>query len=234
VKKYALSVILLLTLPASATISFVQSKSKWTCSGSGSTVTCAVITTTHTTTQNLLAVWTFWQSSSTYTAGVGDSSSNTFLSAVGPTLQSASSPPVTAQLFYAKNIAGTAGSDTVTVTFTGPTTGSPTITAAGVAVVEYSGADLNYPLDSASAGHGNGTGTALDSGYASPAFAHLALFGAGIVDVGGGTLTHGTGFTTRESNTSGFCAFAEDNMTPTAGSLQHADATCTPGGNWLM
>ena len=239
-KKCTLSFIvvcLLLASPAFATISYVQSKSKWTCSGSGSSITCAVTTTSATTNNHLLAVWTFWQSTSAYTASVSDSTTpaNTFSSAVGPTLQSASSTPITGQLFYTKNIQGSGvGNDTITVTFTCPATCvSPTIASAGVAVAEYSGADLNYPLDSVSAGHGNSTGTALDSGYSAPAFPTLMVFGAGIVDAGG-TPTHGTGFATRESNSSGFCALAEDDVTPTAGSLQHANATCANSGNWLM
>jgi hypothetical protein len=91
VKKSALCFVLLLTLPASATISWVQTKATWNCTlgGSGGTLTCQVPTTTHVTSQNLLAIWTFWQSSSTYTAAVSDSPGNNFFySAVGPTIQS--------------------------------------------------------------------------------------------------------------------------------------------------
>ena len=87
---------------------------------------------------------TFWQSSSTYTASVSDPF-DTFYSAVGPTVQSASSTPITAQLFYAKKITGSgSGGDTVTVTYTGPSMGS--ISLAGVVVVEYSGHTLPYRL----------------------------------------------------------------------------------------
>jgi len=59
VKKYALCVVLLITLPASAGISWVQTQKAWNCTlmGSGATITCQVITGTHTTTNNLLAVW---------------------------------------------------------------------------------------------------------------------------------------------------------------------------------
>ena len=52
-----------------------------------------VPTTSMTTTHNLIAVWTFWQSASTYTAAVSDQAGNGvngfFPGAVGPTLQSA-------------------------------------------------------------------------------------------------------------------------------------------------
>jgi hypothetical protein len=59
---------------------------------------------------------------------------NTFVSAVGPTLQSSSSAPINAQIFYARNINGFSGTDHVTVTFTGPMTGSPTVSGgAGIA-----------------------------------------------------------------------------------------------------
>jgi hypothetical protein len=91
VKKCAVSsLILLLTSSVFATITNVQSNAKWTCIGSGTSITCAVILTTQpTTTGNLLAVWTFWESTSTYTAAVQDSiTTNSFVSAVGPTLQS--------------------------------------------------------------------------------------------------------------------------------------------------
>jgi len=194
VKKYTLCLVLLLGLPAFATIASVQSNANWSCSNSGTTITCAVILTTQpTTSKDLLVVWTFWQSTFPYTVTqVQDSvvPSNTFYSAVGPTLQSAASTPTSAQIFYAKNITGTTppNKDTVTVTFTCPSTNpsctSPTITAGGVVAVEYSGADLNYPLDSVSAGYstaGNPTGL-LDSGTVAPANANLLLFGGGTTD----------------------------------------------------
>ena len=107
-KKWILCLILLLALPALATITNVQSNAKWTCSGSGASITCTVALAT-TTNGNLLAVWTFWQSTFPYTASVLDSNSlNTFPSAVGPTLQSASN--ASAQIFYAKSIHPSSGS----------------------------------------------------------------------------------------------------------------------------
>ena len=106
-KKYALCAVLLLSFPASATISPVQTKATWNCTlgGSPGMLTCQVTTTTHTSTNNLLAIWTFWQSSSTYTASVGDTL-NTFYSAVGPTIQSNSTTPITAQLFMPRRSPG--------------------------------------------------------------------------------------------------------------------------------
>jgi len=183
VKKWALCAILLMTLPAFATIANVQSNAKWTCTGTSSPITCFVVLTTQpTTTGNLLAVWTFWQSASTYTATVADSQHNgnpttlTYLSAVGPTLQSTSN--TSAQIFYAANITGSGvgHNDTVTVTFTCVSTcTSPSITAGGIVAVEYSGADIYNPLDSVSAGYSYTTGTAMDSGTGAPANANLLV-----------------------------------------------------------
>ena len=144
-KNVALCVVFLLALPSFAQIVDVQNNSNFACSGMGSMVTCQVNLNTkpHTTAHNLIAVWTFWQSASTYTASVADPTNpvGSFLSAVGPTLQSVSSPAINAQIFYAKNINASAGADTVTVTFTGPTTGMPSVSGGAVAV-EYKGLDL--------------------------------------------------------------------------------------------
>jgi hypothetical protein len=207
-------------------------------------LTCQITSTTHTTGGNLLAVWTFWQSSSTYTASVGDSDSrNSFVSAIGPTVQSNSTPPITAQLFYAKNIHGTAigTDDVVTVTYTGPTSGS--ISLAGVVMVEYSGLDINYPLDSVSAGYSYtaGAGTALDSGFAAPANTNLLIVGAGFDDTFG-IATAGTNFMSRANNNtgvSGVCGMVEDyiftpGLTPPPFTLQHANESCANSGNWAM
>jgi hypothetical protein len=133
-------VVLVLTLSAFGAISNVQSNANWSCPTlMGSPVTCVVNTTTHTTSGNLLAVWTFWQPGTfPYTAAVSDSiTSNSFASAVGPTVQSAASPLTSAQIFYAANITGSTGADRITVTFTCPSSvpgcgTSPMISLAGV------------------------------------------------------------------------------------------------------
>jgi hypothetical protein len=142
VKKCALCAILLMTLPAFATIANVQSNAKWTCTGTSSPITCSVVLTTQpTVTSHLLAVWTFWQSTSTYAASVQDSQLNGvnqfFPSAVGPTLQSTSN--TSAQIFYAANIIGSGigHNDTVTVTFTCVSScSSPSISAGGVVEIQ--------------------------------------------------------------------------------------------------
>jgi hypothetical protein len=220
---------------------------------------------------NLLAVWTFWESSNgsggtyPYTAGVDDSGTgggdNTWYSAVGPTLQLAASTPTTAQLFYAKDIFPSSGGingDPIRVTYKclyslgPPVTGnpactmSPSISLAGVVVVEYSGLDQNNPLDSVSAGYstsGNQTNL-LDSGNAAPANSNLLVFAGGISD--NGTTAAGTGFLSVQSHslTGGGSAITEQSSNAITGNnvLQRATAclatgmTCSPAttGNWLM
>jgi hypothetical protein len=98
------------------------------------------------------------------------------------------------------------------VTYTGPSSGS--ISLAGVVVVEYHGLDLNYPLDSVSAGYSyaSGAGKALDSGFAVPANTNLLIFGAGFGDTFG-SATVGANFMDRSDNNgslSGVCGIAED------------------------
>ena len=221
--------VLLLCLPAAATITQVQSNAYWICSGT----TCSSPSFTPTG-GNLLVVWTFWESSSgTFTATVSDTITpqpNTFFSAVGPTFQSAAGTPTTAQIFYAKSIHG-GSPDMVTVTFTG------SVTAAGVVVVEYMGADINNPLDSVSAGYStssNPTGL-LDSGNVNPANSNLLVFGAGIADITTG-LSAGTNFTSIKAayGASG-SAITEQNSTAITGNnvLQRATASGSMG-NWLM
>jgi hypothetical protein len=236
VKKYVFAV-LALTLPAFGTITAVQSDANWSCTSlSGSSVTCMVNTTTHTTGGHLLAVWTFWQPGSfPYTAAVHDSlTSNSFVSAVGPTVQSAGSTLTSAQIFYAANITGSGvGADTITVTFSCPYPANPScassgISQAGVVAVEYSGADINNPLDSVSVGYspaGNTTAL-LDSGNVAPANSNLLVFGAGFADQNV-TLVAGTGFTRlQHSNNTWGTGGVEDNSAAITGNnvLQRATA----------
>jgi hypothetical protein len=231
VKKRFLCVALFLASPAFATISQVQSKANWSCSGT----TCLVTFTSNPTLGNLIVVWTFWQSTSVFTASVGDSInySNQFVSAVGPTLQSASN--TSAQIFYAKNIHVGSGSDQVTVTFTG----TGTISSAGAVIVEYSGADQSYPLDSVSAGYstsGNSP-TNLDSGAVAPANTNLLLFGGGTSDAGN-PLVVASPFTSIQSHGSSPNAITEYAIVTGNNTLQRAavgyNLSPPPTGNWVM
>jgi len=232
--KCFLSVLLLFASPTIATITKVQSNATW---GTPNTPTCSVplSTTTH---QNLLVVWAAWSPSTLKVSKVVDNTNTTpFPSAVGPTMQSASN--TAAQIFYQNNINAASNPDNVVVTFNGMAT-----TASCVAV-EYSGADLNYPLDSVSAGYstsGNAT-SLLDSGAVAPANSNLLVFAGGVSD--GGAATPGANFTSIQShNFSSGTAITEQNTNAITGNnvLQRATAclgtgpTCpaTPIGNWLM
>ncbi len=226
-----------LSLSASATISQVQSKPNWACSGTS----CAATFTSNPASRDLVAVWTFWQSTGSFTASAADNlicvgglPCNTYLSAVGPTLQPSASTPTSAQIFYAKNFRNPSGlSVTVTVTFSG------SVTSAGMVIVEYSGLDIYYPLDSASAGYstsGNQTGL-LDSGTVAPANANLLVFGGGNSDTG--SVIVGSGFTLVQGNGG---SITEQMVVSGNNTLQRATAcigsgmacSTTTTGNWVM
>jgi uncharacterized repeat protein (TIGR03803 family) len=119
-------------------------------------------------------------------------SSNSYVSAVGPTVQSAASSPTAAQIFYAKKTVSGSGGDILTVTYS--VNGVPTnANTSGCVFVEYQGADQNYPLDSVSeaiSNSGSPSGT-LDSGTASPANANLLVFGGGTSDITTGSANAG-------------------------------------------
>jgi hypothetical protein len=230
VKKYALSVVLLLTLPAFATITDVQSNSNFACTSSPCSVT--LNTQPHTTAGNLIAIWVLWQSSSAYTVnGVKDSNSqNNFVSAVGPTVQSVSSPPISAQIFYAPNIHPSPAHDQVTVTFSG--SGS---ISAGVVAVEYSGLDQNFPLDSTSAGFSHNPGSQPDSGSAAPANANLLVFGGATNDSSQTSADTVAGFSQVQRSTD-LKSVTEEMVVSGNQKLQRATAVnpVPPAGNWLM
>ena len=227
-KKYLLWMLLLCATPVLAAITKVQSNATWNTSGGSCTVPLTNTVSTH-----LLAVWATWSPTS-LTASVSDLAvpANQFPSAVGPTVQSAASTPVSAQIFYAKNITGFSGTDNVLVTFSG------TATSASCVAVEYSGLDTMYPLDSVSAGYstsGNPTGL-LDSGTVAPANANLLLFGGGTWDAG--SLIAGPFFTSIQSSPSGN-SITEQQIVSGNNTLQRATAIPNPapsgsGGDWLM
>lgn len=231
-KKYARCVVLLLTLPASATISYVRSNAQW----SGGAGTC-VVALSATSLGDLIVVWSEWQTPTgtpnTITSVATDSQLNAVSNAVGPTVQSAATTPTAAQIFYAKNVAP--GGDTVTVTFSG------SVSSSACVIVEYSGADINNPLDSVSAGYSTAGNTTalLDSGTVAPANSNLLVFGAGFADQNV-AMTTGAGFTSHQAahGPSG-SGMVEDGIVSGNNVLQRATAclgTCpgTTTGNWLM
>ncbi|HTA22771.1 MAG TPA: hypothetical protein VK763_04495 [Terriglobales bacterium] len=257
-KKYLFCSVLFLVFPAFATITPVQNAATWSCppSLSGTTVSCTVTSAIPTTSGNLIAVWIFWQANYPYSATVTDSPTspqpNTFYNALGPTVQSATAPPTSAQIFYAKSIVGTTSpnDDVVKVTFICPDgtnspyvnlacvlPNNPIITLAGIVMVEYSGLDPNNPLDSVSAGYSSVMGSMLDTGNVAPANSNLEVFGAGFADQNV-AISPGSGFSALQAahSTAG-AGLVEDNTSPITGNnvLQRATATLSSGtGDWLM
>jgi hypothetical protein len=224
-RKCFLSVVLLSALPALATITKIQSNATW-----NTNVGSCSVTLTNTTHNNLLVVWATWAPSS-LTASVNDQpNTNSFPSAVGPTIQSASN--TAAQIFYAKGITA-ASNDNVQVSFSGGTA-----TTASCVAVEYSGADLNYPLDSVSAGYstnGNPTGL-LDSGTVAPANANLLVFGGGTTTYTTNSPSPEAGFTTIQSNGGSITEQFINSPTSPNNTLQRATASnpVPATGNWVM
>ena len=105
--------------------------------------------------------------------------------AVGPTVQSGTASQ---SIYYAKNItSAVAGNNTVTVTF------SSAAMYPDVRVLEYSGADLNNPVDVTSASSGN-SGTSSSSSAATTSATDL-IFGANLVQTT--TSGPGSGFSKR-------------------------------------
>jgi hypothetical protein len=144
-----LAALLLFAMPSFAAISKVQQSPFANVSNSS---TCVAALPSGTSIHDLLAVWVTWTPGNTVsvTTVFDQQSSNSFPSAVGPTLQANASPQISAQTFYAKNIQPNTGGDNITVQF------SANATTASCAAVEYSGLDRNYPLDSVSAGDYHG------------------------------------------------------------------------------
>ena len=220
--RHVLLAFLLFALPAAAAISQRQSPVyQWNSSPQSS---CYATLGSGYHSGDLIVVWTYWStgsSSNNLTASVTDHNNpnSSWVSAVGPTLQSASN--TAAQIFYVASTAGS-GSDLVTVAYSGSATTS------GCVFVEYQGADPNYPLDSVSAGYSYAPGILMDSGAAAPANANLLIFG-------GGTSDSGTSFVnppwTAVQSSGG--SITEQQIISGNSALWRATAA-TSSGDWLM
>jgi hypothetical protein len=178
-------------------------------------------------------LWVTWAPSSlTLNLNYRDPTGNTYASAVGPTIQSASG--TAAQIVYAKSIAG--GTDPIAFPFN-----SGSATSVSCVAVEYSGADTMYPLDSVSESISSSANGTLDSGTSAPANANLLVFGGGTSD-NTNLPTVGSGFTLIQSNNGGGTtagSITEQMIVSGNNTLQRATAIPNPapsgsGGNWLM
>jgi hypothetical protein len=203
---------LLMVLPLSAQISFVQQNYK-TSNPSGSSL--VVPYKAAQTAGNLNIVVVGWNDTTAAVNAVIDSNQNSYIPAVGPTAGEA----LTQTIYYARNIAG--GSNTVTVTF------NQTAMYPDVRVLEYSGADPTGPLDVTAAAAG--TGLTANSGSATTNTLSELVFGAGMTFTSFSTA--GSGFTNRIITN--FGDIAEDATVLSAGSYS-VTAPLTSSAPWVM
>ncbi len=127
-----------------------------------------------------------WNDATVAVSAVTDTSGNTYVRAVGPTVISGTA---TQSIYYASNIAAAAaGANTVTVLF------NAAAAAADVRILEYSGIATSSPLD-ASVGAINSSGTIVSSGAATTTNANDLIIGADLTT--GDTTAPGPGFTAR-------------------------------------
>jgi chitodextrinase len=162
-----------------------------------------------------------WNDSTAVVNTVTDRSGNTYTRAVGPTVVTGA---LSQSIYYAKNIvAATAGANTVTVTY------SVAAQYPDIRILEYSGADLNSPVDVTAAS--TGRSATSGSGSATTTNATDLLFGANMV--GSFTSKAGTGFTSRII-TSPDGDIAEDEMVTSTGSYSAAATLNLSSEPWLM
>ena len=205
------------TVTAPAAISFVQVNSANPQSPQ------RTVTVTYTAAQvagDLNVVVVGWNSSTATISSVADSAGNTYLLAVGPTVQTGTA---TQAIYYAKNIvASAANTNSVTVTF------STTANYPDIRIAEYAGLDPSNPLDVSAAAQD--TSTSSNSGAVTTTNANDLLVGANLVQ--SVTTSAGTGYTSRVITTpSG--DILEDQVVATTGSYS-ATATISPSAAWIM
>ena len=164
---------------------------------------------------NVVAVG--WNDTTSTVSSITDTSGNTYVLAVGPTVGTA----LTQSIYYAKNIAAAAaGANTVTVRF------SAAAAFPDVRILEYSGLNPTSPLDVTAAAAGSGSPS--NSGSATTTSANELIFGANVVQHT--TTGAGSGFTSRiiTSNKD----IAEDQIVTSTGTYS-ATAPITAGA-WVM
>ena len=187
---------------------------------SGTQTTVSVLYQSAQTAGNLNVVIVGWSDATARVNSVVDTRGHSYSLAIGPTvLAGARSQAV----YYATNISGsTAGTNTVTVTFT-VAARSPDIR-----ILEYSGIDTSNPVDGTAAG----TGTSATSSTATlTTTAATALLVAGN-DIQTLTAGPGPGFT-RRLLTAPNGDIAEDRVVTAAGTY-NATAPLNGSGAWVM
>ena len=195
------------------TIKFIQGN--YAVPSSATTVT--VTFTAAQTAGNLNVVVVGWNDTTHTVSSVTDSSGNTYVRAVGPTVGGG----ISQSIYYAKSIAGAAANaNTVTVTF------SAAATAPDIRILEYSGLNTTAPLDVTAAA--SGSGTSVSSGSATTTSANELILGA--TTVSAATSGVGSGFTKR-IQTVPDSDLVEDRIVTATGS--YAATSTVTGGTWV-
>jgi RHS repeat-associated protein len=184
-------------------VQFIQGNWKSGASGTTSTIAFPIIQNA----RDLNVVVVSWLGTNSVTS-VTDSAGNTYALAVGPTAGSSE----TQSIYYAKDILE-AGENVVSVVFASAPSG------ANLRVAEYSGLDLNSPLDvtAAAIGTGSAQNETASSGNATTTNANDLVVGASAV-TGMGTQGPGTGYTNRVITTNNGGNILEDRIVTSTGS----------------
>ncbi len=204
--------VLLLALPLSARIAFVQEN--YTTS-KAAVVSVQVTYPAAQTAGNLNVVVVGWNDASAAVSAVSDTGGNSYVLAAGPTAGTA----LTQSIYYAKNIAG--GANAVTITF------NRAASFPDIRVLEYAGADTMNPLDVTTAAAG--TGLTANSGPAATTSLNELIFAAGTTF--GAYTAAGSGFTSRVITN--FGDIAEDATVLSTGSYS-ATAALKLSAPWVM
>jgi hypothetical protein len=200
----------------SAPIAFVQENYS---TPQGSQTTLRVTYTKAQSAGDLNVVVVGWNDSTRKVSSVVDSQGNSYVVAVGPTVQTGDATEV---IYYAQNIvAAAANSNTVTVTFNGGAV-SPDIR-----IAEYSGIATGNALDVTAAVQGT-SGTS-NSGSATTTNSNDLLLGANLVQQT--TNGAGAGYTVRVI-TSPDSDILEDSIVSSTGS--YSATASLSGGAWIM
>jgi YD repeat-containing protein len=196
-----------------AALGFVQGNFASPNSGSSITVTFNSAQTAG----NLNVVFVGWDDASSTVQSITDSAGNTYVAAVGPTVNPGNA---TQTMYYAANIAASAGgANTITVTF------SDSVSYPDVRIAELSGVVTSNPLDTAVASYGDGA--TLNSGT-------LTTTGANELLIASGNVQHqwdavGSGYAELFAS---YWNVVEDAIAPAAGTYSAADTDNY--GYWVM
>jgi chitodextrinase len=158
-----------------------------------------------------------WGDTTATVQSVTDTSGNTYVRAVGPTLMTGT---LSQSIYYAKNILAP-GANTVSVSFSAPAV------YPDIRILEYRGLDPANPLDVVAAAVGSNA--TPNSGAATTTAANELIVGADLTT--GATVAAGSGFTSRMITVPD-ADIAEDQVVASTGS--YAATASAPGGPWLM